>query len=443
MKVIMAGPKPVPGMLHSKIAIIGGGFGALMTVSVLRFRGVPLSDICVYSDSGNPEGLWEKTVRAFRLTHMRSESLGHFYPTDSPGLASVEAVKTWSAKPLILSWFDAYHPTVDFFLEHTRLLARLVGYYRAIVRARVGRIAKNGNEFSIYNTNDQLIGTSQHLVIAVGHGSVIVPPAVAAYRAKYGSDSLVIHSFEEKEYAPPRRVLLVGDGLTSGTECANALQVGSTVYVLSRHGKGYIKQALNTPRHYFSRRGITPYREQDKQGRIAELKRATRGTIKPYFMWMKLFTRAERTGQLQYVRGELTGLTRSSATTITAIIRLTDGHTILPLMVDQVIVATGFQPASTNPLWQQLIRDFKLTLHDNYIDVGNDFCLNELSTPGSFAAVIGPAAAWAIPSSDSLGGMKIVAHAIADLLVGHETWSPRQVSAKLLAWSRLILEQTL
>src|SRR3989344_6563850 len=82
----------------SKIAIIGGGFGALMTVSVLRFRGVPLHDIRVYSDTGNPEGVWEKMVRAFRLTHMRSESLGHFYPTDSPGLATVEAVKTWSLK---------------------------------------------------------------------------------------------------------------------------------------------------------------------------------------------------------------------------------------------------------------------------------------------------------------------------------------------------------
>src|SRR3989344_9522729 len=75
----------------SHLAIIGGGFGALMVYAVLRFRGLAADSIRVYSVETSPERLWEKTVRAFRLTHMRSESLGHFFPTDAPGLATVES----------------------------------------------------------------------------------------------------------------------------------------------------------------------------------------------------------------------------------------------------------------------------------------------------------------------------------------------------------------
>ncbi len=426
-----------PTLPVSRVAIIGGGFGALMTVATLRFRGVGLDEMRVYSDTGNPEGVWNATTRAFRLTHMRSESAGHFYPTDSPGLATVEAVKTWSLKPLILTWFDAYHPTVSFFLEHTRNIARLVGYYRLIKPTRIGRITKTDDQFTLYNEQDEVVGYAKHIIIAVGHGGLSVPKPLATYRAKYGKDSLVVHSFEEKEYAPPRRVLLVGDGLTSGTECANALQVGSTVYMLSRTGKKYLTQALNTPRYYFSRRGIMPYRLQSREDRISELNEATRGTIKPYFMWMRLFKQSEKSGKLQYVRGELISLEKTG-TMVTAMIRLPDGHTIKSMLVDQVVVATGFMPVNTHPLWQRLIKDFAIPLVDKYIAVRDDFCIDQMTTPGSMAMVIGPAALWALPSSDSLGGMKIIAHANADNILGPESWHVRQVVQKLVKWVRLI-----
>lgn len=426
----------------SEIAIIGGGFGALMAVAVLRFRGVALHDIRVYSDNGSPEKMWEKTIRAFGLTHMRSESAGHFYPTDSPGLATVEAVATWSLKPLVLSWFDAYHPTVDFFLYHTRRIARLVGYYKMVIPTRIGRIAKEGNHFLLYNEQAQLCGMANHIIIGVGHGGLILPAPVQTYRERFGQDNLVVHSFEEKEYAPPRRILIVGDGLTSGSECANALLAGSTVYVLSRQGK-YVKQALNTPRHYFSRRGIMPYRLKNTPERIAELKAATRGTIKPYHMWMKLFKQAEASGQLKYVQGELLDLQRTTDATVTAAIRMPDGHAFKPLVVDQVIVATGFLPVSTNPLWQRLIEEYHLPLIDKYIAVSDDFCIEGLSSPAALAMVIGPAAAWALPSADSLGGMKIVAHRIADLLMGSEGLHPSSLAQKLTSWVRLLIGKEL
>lgn len=422
---------------QTNVAIIGGGLGALMMVAVLRFRGVPCREIAVYADRGAPEDRWEETVRAFRLTHLRSESLGHFYPTDSPGLASVEACQTWSPKPLILSWFDSYHPTVDFFLSHTRAVTKLVGYNQLLVKARVGSIVKNDGYFTLYHTAGEAVGRAQHIVLAVGHGKPILPPPVEAYRQHYGQDQLVVHCFEEKDYAPPRRVLMVGDGLTSGTECANALLAGSTVSVITRQGK-YLEQALNTPRQYFSRRGLKPFHEQSVPERLKELKTATRGTIRPYHRWMKLFKDAEHSGQLTYLSGELTALSQLSPTTVSAVIRGADGHALRPIVADQVIVATGFMPASTHPLLQQLITAYQLKMVENYIAIRDDFCIDELSTPQAVAAVIGPAAAWAIPSADSLGGMKIVAHQVADVVVGPESWRLGDIAHKLRLWVRLV-----
>src|SRR5687767_6543271 len=96
------------------IGIVGGGFGALLSYGALRFRGVPAHDIRVFSNTTSPEETWVGFVNMIGQTFMRSESDGHFLPTTSPGLATVEAVASRSLKPIFLSWFDRYHPTVDF-----------------------------------------------------------------------------------------------------------------------------------------------------------------------------------------------------------------------------------------------------------------------------------------------------------------------------------------
>src|SRR5688572_29350526 len=94
------------GVVHHRFAIIGGGLAGLMMYVVLRFRGVPAADIGIYSRDMYPEACWERSIRAIGQTQLRSESLGHFYPTDSPGLATIEALSNWSIKPIVLSWFD-------------------------------------------------------------------------------------------------------------------------------------------------------------------------------------------------------------------------------------------------------------------------------------------------------------------------------------------------
>lgn len=422
---------------HSRIGIVGGGFGALMTLAVLRFRGVPLRDILVFSPDDSPEKTWENFIRRIRLTHMRSETFGHFFPTDSPGLATVEAIKTWSPLPILKMWFDAYHPTVDFFLDHTRRIARQVGFYQAVVPAKVARITKTKRHFTLIGASGHTLGTCQHLVVAIGHGPVGIPPALAAWQRHYPGDTRVVHSYDDKTYRAHQTVLIVGDGLTAGTECVNVLHAGSRALALSRRGS-FISQALNTPRKYFTRRGLNPFRRHAEVERLAELQRATRGTIKPYAAWRRLFRRAQRDGRLQHLAGELVALDLIETGAVRALIRDHDGHSLRSVVVTQVIIATGFAPASTHPLLQQLIRDYRLPLAGAMIKVSDDFCVPQLSSPESCVVLTGAAAGWAVPCADSLGGLKIVAHTFADLVVGPESWHPRELVFKTGQWLRLL-----
>lgn len=427
---------------HATVGIIGGGFGALMSYTVLRFRGMPGEQIQVFAPNTSPTASWEGFTRPFRLTHMRSESLGHFYPTDSPGLATVEAVKTLSLKPIVQRWFDGYHPTVEFFLTHARGIMRAVGYSRSLVLCKIDHIEKLGDSFLLYDADGVLRGQVQHLIIAVGHGLLNIPPAMQQYREKYGADHIVEHCFEYKSYLPNQHVLVVGDGLTAGTEWVNVLKDGGKVTAVTRHGK-YFLQALNTPRKYVSRRGLTPYRAQVGMARLPELALATRGTIKPYMPWMKLFKKARKAGQLEFLKGELISMEKLPSGKVLCIVRLPDGHATKTMLVDKVIIGTGFLPAITQPFLKKLIQEHKLCTVGTALKVEDDFCIRELTTPNSIAGVIGTAASFAIPASDTLFGLRVVAHKLADHIMGPETWRPRELLFKTTQWFSLVVGKEL
>ena len=420
-----------------RVGIIGGGFAALMVYVVLRFRGVPSQEIRVFTPDMSPERSWDQFASVIGLETLRSESIAHFFPADSPGLATVEACRTWSLKPLLLSWFDRYRPTRESFLWHTRCLARQTGFYQSIVSSMIARVIKEGDTFGITDERGVRCGTAQHVIFAVGHGAPMVPAPVVAFRETHGFDGRVVHAYEEKQYAPPRTTLVLGDGLTAGTEWVNVLQAGGAVIAVSRQGFSF-GQPLNTPRRYFSRRGISPYRRQAPEVRLQELGRATRGTIPAYPAWMRLFRRAQAEGRLELVQGELLAIEDTETGALRCTLRLPDGHALRTVLVHQVIAATGFLPPATHPLLAQLVADHGIPTSDGILKIRDDFCIDELTAPASCAAVIGPAAAWALPSADSLGGMKIAAHMIANHLVGPEFWNPTDLFRKTVRWATLL-----
>ncbi len=421
----------------TRVAIIGGGFGALMTYATLRFRGVARDDITIYSPDSSPEQSWERYIRAIKLHSLRSESGGHFYPTDSPGLATIEAWKTWSLRPLVESWFDRYHPAVDTFINHTKAIARQTGYYRRLVPKMIGHIERFDGWFGLYDTDNNFLIFAQHVVLAVGHGQHRVPEPVQKFRDQYPGDERVKLSYETKAYAPPKRVLVVGDGLTAGTEWINVLDPGGTVIGVSLHGFSF-GQALNCPRPYLSRLGLQPYRSKSTEDRLQEIQSATRGTIPRYPRWKKILKEARHDKRLVEIKGTLMNIEVLETGELMCSIERAEEKKTDMVVVDHVICATGFLPPVTHPLLGRLVAQYNLPTVGGFLKVPDKCYIEALSTNGSYMGVVGSAATWAFPCADQLSGLKLAARQVTNLIVGPERWSPTTVAMQTKHWATLI-----
>lgn len=420
------------------VGIIGGGFGALIAYTILRFRGVPAQNIRVFSADNSPGESWLKMVQAIGQKTMRSESTGHFFPTDSPGLATIETLKKKTLKPIIRSWFDRYNPTVESIIEHAHAIARQVSFWNSRVTTRVSRLIKHGDSFLIYNDQQQLVGQVQHVIIAVGHAAPFIPDPVQKFQAQHPNNPCVTGAFTAKQVHPGHPYLVIGDGLSAATEWVRIIEQGGCVIAVSQKGFEF-GQPLNTPRRYMSKRGLASYHRRAEQERHSELNTVTRANIPFYPGWKKLFKQALAEGALRLIHGTVTNIHQPSPHLLHVTLARPDQNNCEVVEVDQVIAATGFYPPIQHPLFQQLIKDYNLpTYNDRFLILNNNYCLENLTTPHSIAAVIGHAAAWAIPCADSFNGIKIASRQIADLILGPESWRPRELTYKTKRWLNLI-----
>lgn len=431
--------QPLSPKQPQTIGIIGGGFAGLMAYSVLRFRGIPARNITVLSTDSAPEQSWKRFVSAIHQDTMRSESIAHFFPTDSPGLATVEAVRDWSLKPLIQSWFDRYRPSVATMITHAKTVAQLMGFYQSVQHAHIQSLQKDPTtgQITVFDTEGNSRGVFDHVIIAIGHGPLAIPPVVEHYQKTYPQDYRVQHAFAQMvPLHSNETVMVVGDGLTAGTLWANILNTGGSVIAVSRDGFSF-GQALNTPRKYFSSRGISQYVRKTDEQRMHELKRATRGTIPLYGEWQPLFEKAMDEGRLVLVHGTLEFLGQKEEKIIAGI-RWPNRPELFSVAADRLVAATGFVPVTQHPLIQTLVTQYGIPTVGPYLAVNDMAQLPGLSTSQNTVSVIGPAAAWAIPCADSLGGMKITAHRIAEAIVGKETWNAAELWQKTVTWIRLL-----
>ena len=424
------------------VGIVGGGFAALIAYVVLRFRGVPAQNIRVFSADNSPGEAWLKMVQAIGQKTMRSESIGHFFPTDSPGLATLELFKKRSLKPIILSWFDQYRPTVESIIKHAHEIAQQVHFWQSLVPARIADIRNTADSFLLYNEKEELVARVNNVIIAVGHADPVLPEPVKKFKEMYPQDSRVNGAFDEKQVQPGHPYLVIGDGLSAATEWVRIIESGGCVIAVSQKGFQF-GQPLTTPRRYMSKRGLGPFRRKQTGARCAELIQATCANIPLYTGWKKIFRQALAEGALHLIQGNVTDIQKDSTNKLDITVVRPGSEVPEIIEADQVIAATGFYPAIKNPLISQLIQDYNLPIHDRFLVLKDDCCIEKLSTPGSFAAVLGHASAWAIPCADSFAGMKIGARKIADYVAGKESWNARELARKTNRWAALVFGKEL
>jgi hypothetical protein len=191
-----------------------------------------------------------------------------------------------------------------------------------------------------------------------------------------------VHSYEPHEYAST--VTVVGAGLAAATEWLNALAAGAEVVSVRRREP--VRQPLNVPREYFSRRGLASFHRLGAEERAARLRTLLAPSYPPGRRWDRPVVEAQLEGRFR-VEASLNG----SA---------------------QVICATGFRRGFRHdPLLARLVDEHGLETGDGWIVLAADATVPALTGRTRTLALTGVPAQWAFPAADTLAGARYVAHA--------------------------------
>jgi pyridine nucleotide-disulfide oxidoreductase len=351
----------------TKVAVVGSGLAGFTAYQTLR-RALGPGEIAVFGTDADPAAAWRVQAAAIRQREMRSESDGHCLPTSFPGLALSSVRGRRSARPLLDSVLDRYHPTVDEFLSHVERLRQRSGWDESFVPRRIERVQAVDGGFDLDGT------CFQHVLLAPGHPGLNVPEELRG-------DPRVVHSYEPHDYAAT--VTVVGAGLAAATEWLNALAAGAEVVSVRRREP--VRRPLNVPRHYFSRRGLAGYHRLPPRERVERLRTLTAPSYPAGDQWDERLDRAAREGRFRVERS-LNG----SA---------------------QVICATGFRRGFRHdPLLARLVAEHDLETADAWLVLDPDSTVPGLSDERRTLAVAGAPAQWAFPAADTLAGARYAAH---------------------------------
>jgi cation diffusion facilitator CzcD-associated flavoprotein CzcO len=351
-----------------RVAVVGSGLAGFTAYQTLR-RELEPEEIAVFGTEDDPAATFRRQAEAIRQRDMRSESDGHCLPSTFPGLAFRASVARRSPAPLAGTLCDRFHPTVGEFLAHVERLRHRSGWDRSLRTERIERIRAVGGGFELDGR-----GTFPHVLVASGHPGLNVPDELRG-------DPRAVHAYEPHDYAAT--VTVVGAGLAAATEWLNALAAGSEVVSVRRREP--VRQPLNVPREYFSRRGLAGFHRLSAQERAARLHALLVPSYPPGRNWDEPLARAEVEGRFR-VEERVNG-TR------------------------QVICATGFRRGFRHdPLLARLAADHALDTHEDWIVLAPDGSVPSLTDDTRTLALAGVSAQWAFPAADTLSGAKYVAH---------------------------------
>jgi hypothetical protein len=146
-----------------------------------------------------------------------------------------------------------------------------------------------------------------------------------------------------------------------------------------------VRQQLNVPREYFSRRGLGGFHRLPAQERAGRLWALLAPSYPPGRQWDEPLATAEMEGRFR-VEESVNG-------------------------TEQVICATGFlRGFQHDPLLARLVGEHGLETVDGWIVLAPDATVPSLSDETRTLALGGVAAQWAFPASDTLAGARFVAH---------------------------------
>jgi hypothetical protein len=394
----------------SAIAVVGDGFGSLIVYATALYFGFAPEQIAIYGTNTSPVATYQQYAYNLGQTVLRSESESHFLPADWPTFAQLDAWSRRSAQPLLRSIRRRYNPGVSEILTEATVVAGALGWDACRVRRRVGWLQREfhpGPHFVLYDEEANLLGRSRHVMIALGHGPLMFPPALAAAKADPALADRIVQAYEPKLYSPQGRYVVVGAGIASVNEWCNALSVGGKVISLLRGGTPD-EQDLNTPRCLFEALGIDVFQGLSFEKRIAFLGQILKGTSPKRRTWASVVERGRAEGRFEELRGEIDAVEAGPAGLRVHI--ATQGTPDLGwLDVTGVVAGTGFQKSVlTLPLLRRLIQFYELPVEDGRLRLRRNCGIPRLDLDESRLCTMGLVANNVIPHGDTIAGLKYI-----------------------------------
>jgi hypothetical protein len=401
---------PASAPRDATIAVIGEGFGSLIVQSTAIYLGFRPEDVSVYGPNDNPVATYQQYAYNLGQTVLRSESESHFLPGDWPTFAELDA---WSHRNPALLFRSArrkYNPGVAEVLAEAGVVARRLNWEASRVPCRIGWLQREAGpppHFVLYDEEARYVGRAKHVMLAMGHGPLAFPPLLAKARENPAFADRIVQSYESKQYAPGGRYIVIGAGIASVNEWANALDQGSKVLAL-RRGAVPEEQDLNVPRCLFEALGIDVFQGQSFDARIEYLGTVLKGTTPQRRSWLARIKRGREEGRFEEIFGEIDEVEPGPAG-----LRVHISSKIFPevgwLDVTGIVSGTGFnKSALTLPLLRRLVEHYDIPVDSGRIKLRSNCGIPGLDREDSRLCMMGINANNVIPHGDTIAGLKYI-----------------------------------
>lgn len=401
---------PTAAPRESTIAVVGDGFGSLIVHSTAIYMGFDPDRISIFGTGDNPVGTYQQFAYNLAQTVLRSESESHFLPADWPTFAQLDALSRHSLAPLVRSIRRKYNPGVSEILAEAGVVARRLGWDGVRVPSRVGWLQRElhpAPHFVLYDEQAGYLGRARHVMLALGHGPLAFPPVLGRARADPAISDRIVQAYEAKRYSPRGRYIVVGAGIASINEWANALDVGASVIALRRQ-PAPDTQDLNVPRCLFEAQGVDIFQGLPFDQRVEFLGSVLRGTHPRRRSWLERINSGRRDGRFDELIGEIDSVEPGPAG-LRVHVSSREGEDPGWLDVTGIVTGTGFtKSVLALPLMRRLVEHYDLPVETGRLKLRTNCGVPKLDQEDSRLCAMGLVANNVIPHGDTIAGLKYI-----------------------------------
>ena len=404
-----------------------------MVYSTAVYLGFHPDQLAIYGESEHAVSTYQRYAWNLGQTVLRSESESHFLPADWPTFAQLDAWSRRSPAPLLRSIRRRYNPGVSEILTEATTVERLLGWHERRIKTRVGWIQRQpapSPHFVLYDEEARYLGRARHVMLALGHGPLSFPRALAQAREDPHCCDRVVQAYEPKTYAPGGRYVVIGAGIASVNEWANALDAGAKVVSLLRN-PAPDEQDLNTPRCFFEAMGIDAFQELPFEERLAFLGQILKGTSPSRRGWIDVVAKGIEEERFDQLIGEIDSIEPGPAGLS---IHVSSAHGPDPgrLDVTGVVCGTGFVRSSLAiPVVRRLVEQYDLPVEDGRLVLRSNCGVPGLDLDESRLCVMGLLCNATIPHGDTIAGLKYVGRRFVDDCADAERLRRRPFASRL------------